>query len=52
MLDRFLFNSLEYDVQMPLSSKLSSVDQENDVDNENEKIDDYVEGVWLFKSIP
>ena len=35
--------TLECDVQMPLSSKLSSVDHENDVDTENEKIDDYVE---------
>ena len=35
--------TLECDVQMPLSSKLSIVDHENDVDTENEKIDDYVE---------
>ena len=35
--------TLECDVQMPLSSKLSSMDHENEVDTENEKIDDYVE---------
>ena len=39
--------TLKCDVQMPLSSKVSSVDQENEVDNENEtnneKIDDYFE---------
>ena len=35
--------TLECDVQMPLSSKLSSMDHENDVDTENEKIDDYIE---------
>ena len=31
--------TLECDVQMPLSCKLSSMDHENDVDTENEKID-------------